>query len=76
MGGHELTLPIIIVKTFFVGLFTILSIAENFCVLYAKKKFKILRTVPNYFIASLSLADFLYATFGSTAIIVTTVSKE
>ena len=76
MGGHELTLPIIIVKTFFVGLFTILSIAENFCVLYAKKKFKILRTVPNYFIASLSFADFLYATFGSTAIIVTTVSKE
>ena len=50
--------------------------AENFCVLYAIKRFKILRTVPNYFIANLSLADFLYATFGSTAIIATTVSKE
>ena len=76
MAGHEVTLPIIIVKTLFVSLFTILSMTENFCVLYAIKKFKILRTVPNYFIASLSLADFLYATFGSTAIIATTVSKE
>ena len=76
MAIHEQAFPIIIVKTVFVSLFTILSIVENFCVLYAIKKFKTLRTVPNYFIASLSLADFLYAIFGSTSIISTTVSKE
>ena len=76
MALHEQTLPIIIVKTVFVSLFTILSIVENFCVLYAIKKFKTLQTVPNYFIASLSLADFLYAIFGSTSIIATTLSKE
>ena len=44
--------------------------------MFAIKKSKILRTEPNYFIASLSLADFSYATFGSTIIIATTVSKE
>ena len=71
----EQPLSIIIIKTLFVSLFTILSIVENFCVLYAIKKFKILRTVPNYFIASLSLADFLYAIFGGTSIVATTVSK-
>ena len=76
MAISEQALPIIIVKTVFVSLFTILSIVENFCVLFAIIKFKTLRTVPNYFIASLSLADFLYAIFGSTSIISTTVSKE
>ena len=76
MARHEQTLSIIVIKTVFVSLFTILSIVENFCVMYAIKKFKTLRTVPNYFIASLSLADFLYAIFGSTSIIATTVSKE
>ena len=76
MARHEQTLPIIITKTVFVSFFTILSIVENFCVLYAIKRFKTLRTVPNYFIASLSLADFLYAIFGSTSMIATTISKE
>ena len=76
MARHEQTLPIIIIQTLFVSLLTILSIIENFCVLYAIKRFKTLRTVPNYFIASLSLADFLYAVFGSTSVIATTVSKE
>ena len=76
MAISEQALPIIIVKTVFVSLFTILSIVENFCVLFAIIKFKTLRTVPNYFIASLSLADFLYAIFGSTSIIATTVSKD
>ena len=76
MARHEQTLPIIIIKTLFVSVFTILSIIENLCVMYAIKKFKTLQTVPNYFIASLSLADFLYAVFGSTSIIATTVSKE
>ena len=76
MARHEQTLPIIMTKTVFVSFFTILSIAENFCVLYAIKRFKSLRTVPNYFIASLSLADFLYAIFGSPSMAATTVSKE
>ena len=76
MARHEQGLPIITIKTLFVSLFTILSIVENLCVMYAIKKFKTLQTVPNYFIASLSLADFLYAVFGSTSIIATTVSKE
>ena len=76
MARHEQTLPIIITKTVFVSFFTILSIVENFCVLYAIKRFKTLRTVPNYLIASLSLADFLYAIFGSTSMIATTISKE
>ena len=76
MARHEQTLPIIITKTVFVSFFTILSIVENFCVLYAIKRFKTLRTVPNYFIASLSLADVLYAIFGSPSMIATTISKE
>ena len=71
MATPEQRLPIIITKTVFVGFFTILSIFENFCVLYAIKRFKTLQTVPNYFIASLSLADFLYAVFGSPSMIVT-----
>ena len=75
MARHEQTLPIIITKTVFVSFFTILSIVENFCVLYAIKRFKTLRTVPNYFIASLSLADVLYAIFGSPSMIATTISK-
>ena len=75
MADVEQPLSIVIIKTLFVSLFTILSIVENFCVLYAIKKFKILRTVPNYFIASLSLADFLYAIFGGTSIVATTVSN-
>ena len=76
MARHEQTLPIIITKTVFVSFITILSIVENFCVLYAIKRFKTLRTVPNYFIASLSLADFLYPIFGSPSMIATTISKE
>ena len=76
MARHEQTLPIIITKTVFVSFFTILSIVENFCVLYAIKRFKTLRTAPNYFIASLSLADVLYAIFGSPSMIATTISKE
>ena len=75
MARHEQTLPIIITKTVFVSFFTILSIVENFCVLYAIKRFKTLRTAPNYFIASLSLADVLYAIFGSPSMIATTISK-
>ena len=76
MARNEQTLPILITKIVFVSFFTILSIVENFCVLYALKRFKSLRTVPNYFIASLSLADFLYAIFGSPSMIATTISKE
>ena len=76
MARNEQTLPILITKIAFVSFFTILSIVENFCVLYALKRFKTLRTVPNYFIASLSLADFLYAIFGSPSMIATTISKE
>ena len=76
MTDQEHSLPIIVIKTVFVSLFITLSVVENVCVLFAIKKFKNLRTVPNYFIASLSLADFLYAIFGGTSIVVTTVSKE
>ena len=76
MARHKQTLTIIFIKAVFMSLFTILSIVENFFVMYAIKKIKNLRTVPNYFIASLTLADFLYAVFRSTSIIATTVSKE
>lgn len=76
MARHEQTLTVIIINIVFVSLLTILSIADNFCVMYVIKKFKILRTITNYFIASLPLHDFLYTLLGSTSIISTTVSKE
>ena len=76
MARHEQTLTVIIINKVFVSLFTILSIADNFCVMYAIKKFKVLRTIPNYFIASLPLHNFSCTLLGSTSIISTTVSKE
>lgn len=67
---------LIIVKTFFVFLFMLLSVTGNLSVLYVVAKNKSLRTVPNYFVCSLSIADLLYAIFGVSSIIITTIHKK
>ena len=75
MTGSE-SLPIILIKSIFVCFFIVTAVIGNISVMYVILRFKSLQTIPHYFIASLALTDLLYALFGSTSMVITTIAQD
>lgn len=75
MTGSE-SLPIILIKSIFVCFFIVTAVTGNISVMYVVLRYKSLQTIPHYFIASLALTDLLYALFGCTSMVITTIAQE
>lgn len=76
MIEYKTSSAITIAKCFFIVLFILLSLVGNTGVLLVIRLYKNLRTIPNCFIASLAVADLLYAIFGTTALVVTAAADK
>lgn len=53
-----------------------MSVVGNVSVIYAVSKVKKLKTIPNYFVLNLAVADFLFALTGMPMILVTTIAED
>ena len=76
MIEYKTSSAITIAKCFFIVLFILLALVGNIGVLLVIRLYKNLRTIPNCFIASLAVADSLYAIFGSTTLVVTAAAEK
>ena len=76
MIEYKTSSAITIAKCFFIVFFILLSLVGNIGVLLVIRLYKNLRTIPNCFIASLAVADLLYAIFGSTTLVVTAAAGK
>nr|AWO67322.1 GPCR16 [Clytia hemisphaerica] len=65
----------IILKSIVISIFILSGIIGNSSVIHAIRTYPKLRTVPNYFVFNLAVADLLFSLTGMVMILITTVSK-
>jgi len=66
----------IVIKSIFMSVFILLAILGNIFVCIAIKKYKRLKTMTNYYVFNLAIADLLYGLTGMPLLLVTTVTGE
>jgi len=76
MQDNSDSLAVIIIKSVVICFFILCAVIGNGSVLYAIRRYPKLKTVPNFFVFNLAIADLLFSLTGMPMIVVTTVSRE